>query len=77
MSKQLIKEIEPHRNLYRDTVTGIVWIEDNTSGNSISIHANIHKSGSAGGMKRLGYWRRNDVLKAGSTRLILLFAIKK
>lgn len=60
MAKQFIKEIKSHRKLYRDTVTGIAWIEDEISGNSISIHANIHRSGSVRGMKRLGYWRRND-----------------
>lgn len=60
MAKQFIKEIEPHKKLYRDTITGIAWIEDGTNGNSISIHANIHRSGSVRGMKKLGYWRRND-----------------
>lgn len=60
MAKQFIKEVKPHRNLYRDTTTGIAWIEDGTSGCAISVHANIQKSGSVRGMKNLGYWRKND-----------------
>ena len=58
--KKLIREIGKYKNLYRDTVSGIAWIEDGTSGVSISIHSNIDISGSVRGMKKLGYWRKAD-----------------
>lgn len=60
MAKQLIREIKPHVNLYRDTLNGIVWIEDSSTGLGISVHPNIDKSGSVTGMKNLGYWDRSD-----------------
>lgn len=58
--KQFIKSIEDHVNLYRDDRTGIAWIEDGRTGLGISVHANIHSSGSVSGMKNLGYWRKKD-----------------
>lgn len=58
--KQLIRKIEEHINLYRDNKNGIAWIEDGRTGLGISIHANIHSSGSVTGMKNLGYWRKTD-----------------
>lgn len=60
MAKRLVREIEPHKILYRDTANGIAWIEDGTNGSSISVHGNIHISGSVRGMKQLGYWRKTD-----------------
>ena len=58
--KQFIREIKEHINLYRDNVNGIAWIEDGTTGNGVSVHPNIHSSGSVIGMKKLGYWGKND-----------------
>jgi len=58
--KQLIREIEQSINLYRDDETGIAWIEDGHTGIEVSIHPNIHASGSVEGMKKQGYWGMND-----------------
>ena len=58
--KQFVREIEKHINLYRDDKNGIAWIEDGTTGMGISIHANIHSSGSVRGMRDRGYWCRKD-----------------
>lgn len=60
MAKQFIREIKPHVNLYRDTLNGIAWIEDGSTGLGISVHPNIDKSGSVIGMKNLGYWDKSD-----------------
>jgi hypothetical protein len=30
--KQLLKEVGPHKHLYRDTATGIAWVEDGSTG---------------------------------------------
>ena len=53
--KQFIKRIEEHVKLCRDDQNGIAWIEDGRTGLEISIHANIHYSGSVTGMKKLRY----------------------
>lgn len=58
--KQLIKEVAPYKKLYRDTRTGIAWIEDGTVGLGHSCHANIDETGSVRGMKARGYWGKND-----------------
>lgn len=58
--KKLIREIGKYKNLYRDTVSGIAWIEDGNAGVGISIHSSIDISGSVRGMKKLGYWRKTD-----------------
>lgn len=60
MAKQFIREIKPYVNLYRDTLNGIAWIENGLTGLGISVHPNIDKSGSATGMKNLGYWDKKD-----------------
>lgn len=60
MAKQFIKEIEPYKKLYRDNKNGIAWIEDGSTGLGISVHPNIHKTGSVIGMKNLGYWNKSD-----------------
>lgn len=60
MAKQFIKEIEPYKKLYRDNKNGIAWIEDGSTGLGISVHPNIHKTGSVIGMKNLGYWDKSD-----------------
>lgn len=58
--KQFIREIKENVNLYRDDNTGIAWIEDGTAGIEISVHANIHSTGSIVGMKNCGYWGKKD-----------------
>lgn len=60
--KNLIKEIKPYVNLYRDSKTGIAWVENGCTGNEHSCHPNIDTTGSVRGMKKLGYWDRNDVI---------------
>lgn len=60
MAKQFIREVKPYAKLYKDTITGITWIEDGSTGLGISVHANIDGSGSVAGMKNLGYWGKND-----------------
>ena len=56
--KKFIRNIAPYKNLYRDDKSGIAWIEDGSSGNCVSVHSNIDKSGSVKGMKNSGYWRK-------------------
>lgn len=58
--KQLIKEINQYANLYRDSKTGIAWIEDGSTGLGHSCHPNIDKSGSVIGMKQRKYWDKSD-----------------
>lgn len=60
MAKQLLREVKPYAKLYRDTVTGIAWIEDGSSGCGFSVHSNIGSSGSVRGMRTLGYWGTED-----------------
>lgn len=60
MAKQFIREVKPYVKLYKDTTTGIAWIEDGTTGLGISVHSNIDNSGSVAGMKNLGYWGKSD-----------------
>lgn len=56
--KQLLQQVRPNVNLYRDTTTGIAFVEDGTSGCGHSSHPNIDASGSVRGMKYLGYWEK-------------------
>ena len=60
MSKTLIKQISECKLLYRDNKTGIAFVEDGSTGNTHSCHANIDSTGSVRGMKKLGYWRKDD-----------------
>lgn len=60
MAKQFIREIKPYAKLYKDTNTGIAWIENGKTGFGHSCHANIGSSGSVRGMKKLGYWGKDD-----------------
>lgn len=60
MAKQFIREVKPYAKLYKDTNTGIAWIEDGSTGCGHSCHANIDSSGSVSGMKKLGYWDKED-----------------
>ena len=57
--KKLVTEIAPYKNLYRDTKTGIAWVEDGSTGTLHSPHPNIDATGSVPGMKNLGYWRKD------------------
>lgn len=54
--KHLLELIRPNVKLFRDTKTGIAWVEDGASGNAHSCHPNISDSGSIRGMKDRGYW---------------------
>lgn len=58
--RQLIKEIKTCVDLYMDTKTGIAWIENGNTGSRHSCHPNIDKTGSVAGMKKLGYWNKED-----------------
>lgn len=60
MAKQFIRDVKPYAKLYRDTTTGIAWIEDVSSGCGWSVHSNIDITGSVRGMKYLGYWGKKD-----------------
>jgi hypothetical protein len=58
--KEHIREVRPYVHLYRDPKTGIAWIEDGTSGISVSVHPNIDSTGSIRGMRDRGYWGKKD-----------------
>ncbi|MGB3203720.1 MAG: hypothetical protein WBB28_01890 [Crinalium sp.] len=60
MTKIQLKEISEYVILYRDSETGIAWVENGHTGNKHSSHANIDETGSVAGMKALGYWKRED-----------------
>lgn len=59
--KALIRDIDEYTHLYKDDKTGIAWIEDGHTGLGHSVHPNIDASGSVTGMKKRGYWNKNDV----------------
>lgn len=56
--KRKIKEVAPYKTLY--VHNGVAQIEDGTSGCGLSLHPNIDRTGSVTGMKKLGYWDKND-----------------
>lgn len=58
--KVLLDTIQPHAKLYRDSKTGIAWVANGSTGCGHSAHPNIDATGSIRGMKKLGYWRKND-----------------
>ena len=58
--KDLIENVSPHVNLYRDRDTGIAWIENGSTGISHSAHPNISDTGSVKGMRDRGYWSEGD-----------------
>lgn len=60
MTKRILRVVSEHVVLYRDDRTGISWVEDGTTGNGHTCHASIDATGSVRGMKKLGYWRKND-----------------
>lgn len=55
-----VRNINENVVLYKDTSSGLAWIEDNELGMYRSCHPNIDASGSVKGMKRLGYWGKDD-----------------
>jgi hypothetical protein len=46
--------------LYRDSATGIAWVEDGNTGSGHSCHSHIDASGSVRGMRDRGYWGKHD-----------------
>ena len=60
MAKLLVRQVDPHVALYRDTVTGIAWVENGHTGLGHSCHPNISDTGSVAGMKKLGHWGKYD-----------------
>jgi hypothetical protein len=59
-SKELLRTIRPYVKLYRDSKTGIAWVEDGSSGMGHSAHPNIHGTGSVTGMRTRGFWGAKD-----------------
>lgn len=58
--KILLKTLGEYQHLYRDPVTGIAWVEDGSTGNGHTAHPNIDASGSVAGMRKRGYWGKED-----------------
>jgi hypothetical protein len=58
--KTFVKELAQYVELHFDERTGIAWVADGTTGGGHSAHPNIDASGSVAGMKKLGYWRKED-----------------
>ena len=58
--KKKIAQVNEHAVMYKDSTTGIVWIEDGSTGLGHSAHPNIDASGSERSMKIFGYWGKND-----------------
>lgn len=54
------KNLDEQHILYRDTENGLAWVCDSSTGMCYSAHPNIMRSGSARGMKALGYWGKKD-----------------
>ena len=52
--------INKYANLHIDDMTGIAYVTDGSTGLTHSAHPNIDKSGSVAGMKKRGYWRKED-----------------
>lgn len=61
MAKTKIKDLKDYVTLYRDD-KGIAFVENGSTGNEHSCHANIDVTGSVKGMKKLGYWKPEDVI---------------
>ena len=58
--KLKLQDIDECTTLYRDSRTGLAWVEDGHTGSQHSAHPNIDASGSVRGMKKLGYWGELD-----------------
>lgn len=60
MKNTYVRNVGPCAELHRDRKNGIAWIKDGATGLGYSCHANIDATGSVRGMKKLGYWGKND-----------------
>jgi hypothetical protein len=49
MAKILLQQVSEHVALYRDSRTGLAWVENGSTGNGHTCHPNIHGSGSVSG----------------------------
>ena len=59
----VIKKINDCQEIIRHNKTGIVFVDDGKTGCIHSHHAAIDSNGSVIGMKRRGFWGRNDFIK--------------
>lgn len=55
-----VRELMPFVKLYRDDNNGIAWVEDHSTGHRVSAHPYISSTGSVAGMKKMGYWGKDD-----------------
>lgn len=55
-----IRKINDTVALYRDDRTGLAFAKDSVRGCSWSVHPSIDASGSVRGMRKLGYWGKDD-----------------
>ena len=55
-----IRKLDDTATLYRDNRTGIAFVRDSVRGCSWSVHPSISTSGSVNGMRKLGYWEKED-----------------
>lgn len=56
----LIAHVGDWQDVYRNTNTGIAFVQDGNTGMRHSCHANISSGGSIRGMKEMGYWGKKD-----------------
>jgi len=62
-----IKKLDDGATLMRDDRTGIAAIHNGRDGINYTLHPSIDKTGSVRGMKKLGYWGKDDrVVRTGS-----------
>lgn len=62
--KQKLQKVGEHAILYRDTITGIAWVEDGSTGCGHSCHPNIDVTGNVRGMRRLGWGKDERVVRS-------------
>ena len=60
MSKFLLQTIGANQQLYRDTMTGLAWIEDRSSGASYALHPCTASIASIRDLKKNGDWGLTD-----------------
>lgn len=60
MAKEFVRKVGEYQTLFRDSKSGLAWINDESTGLGHSCHPNISASGSVSGMKKLGYWSKKD-----------------
>ena len=58
--KKFIREVTPYAKLYRDSKTGIAWIDDDSTGLRYTVHPYIDRTGSIKGMKQQHFWGKDD-----------------